>query len=350
MKLAAIIPCYKVRKHIVAVVATALDRLDHVFVVDDQCPEGTGDLVAAQFSPDKVTVLRHGVNKGVGGATITGYLAALEAGYDVLIKIDGDGQMDPAYLPALVQPIIMGEADYTKGNRFYRRRNLSHMPLIRLLGNSLLSFLTKLSSGYWNLMDPTNGYTALHRTAAQEIEWHKLSHRYFFETDLLFRLNIARAVVRDIPIPALYGDEVSNLKIGKILPAFVLGHVRNFVKRFLYSYVLRDFSVGTIEAIGGAILFGFGVLFGSMIWYQNHSASQETPVGTVMLATLPIILGFQLLLSALSFDVTSFPSRPLQRIIVPPSGRRRSDFAVMAQSKSGVPVAEPVGSSRSGAC
>jgi glycosyltransferase involved in cell wall biosynthesis len=334
MKLAAIIPCYKVRRHIVDVVTAALDRLDHVFVVDDRCPESTGDLVSETFSPDKVTVIRHSANKGVGGAMITGYLAALEAGYDILIKMDGDGQMDPAYLPALVQPIVLGEADYTKGNRFYRRRNLASMPMVRLLGNSMLSFLAKASSGYWNLMDPTNGYTALHRTAAQEIEWNKLSNRYFFETDLLFRLNIARAVVRDVPIPALYGDEVSNLKIGKIFWAFLLGHARNFVKRFFYNYVIRDFSVGTIEAIGGAILFLFGVLFGGITWYDNNATDQDTPVGTVMLATLPIILGFQLLLNALSFDVANVPSRPLLKIFVPPSGRRKSDFAVMAQSKS----------------
>lgn len=334
MKLAAIIPCYKVRRHILEVVEAALDRLDHVFVVDDQCPENSGDLVAETFPPDRVTVLRHDANKGVGGATITGYRAALDAGYDVLIKIDGDGQMDLGHLPALVQPIVIGEADYTKGNRFYRRQNLDRMPLVRLLGNSLLSILTKASSGYWNLMDPTNGYTALHRTAAQEIEWSKVASRYFFESDLLFRLNIARAVVKDVPIPALYGDEDSNLRINKIIPSFVLGHIRNFAKRFFYNYIIRDFSVGTIQALGGAVLLLFGVTFGGITWYRNHQLDLDTSVGTVMLATLPIILGFQLLLAALSFDVTSVPTRPLQRLLLPPAGRRRTDIAIMAVSKS----------------
>jgi dolichol-phosphate mannosyltransferase len=325
MNLAGIIPCYRVRCHAVDVVAGALQRLDHVFVVDDMCPEGTGDLIADTFPSDRVTVLRHSVNKGVGGATVTGYQAALDAGYDVLVKIDGDGQMNLAYLPALVQPIILGEADYTKGNRFFRRPYLAHMPLVRLFGNSLLSILTKASTGYWNLMDPTNGYTALHKTAAREIEWPKVAEGYFFESDILFRLNIARAVVKDVPIPAHYGDEDSSLKISRIVGSFFRGHVRNFAKRFGYNYLIRDFSVGTIQTLGGAILLLFGLTFGLIKWFQSAASDQNTPVGTVMLATLPIILGFQLLLAALSFDIANVPNRPLQRILLPPPGGRLPD-------------------------
>jgi hypothetical protein len=227
--------------------------------------------------------------------------------------------MDLDYLPALVQPVVAGEADYTKGNRFYRKRFLQRMPVVRLLGNSMLSMLNKASSGYWNLMDPTNGYTALSRVAAREIEWWKVANGYFFESDLLFRLNIARAVVQDVPIPAKYGQENSSLSVYKAIPRFLLGHVRNVLRRYFYNYLLRDFSVGTVHSLLGAALFLFGVIFGIFAWSRSFETGQNATVGTVMLATLPIILGFQLLLAALSFDIANIPTRPLQRILVPPA-------------------------------
>jgi glycosyltransferase involved in cell wall biosynthesis len=325
MKVAAVIPCYRVRSHVVEVVSGALTQVDHVFVVDDCCPEGSGDLIAAEFAGAPVTVLRHHENQGVGGATITGYRAALDAGCDVLVKIDGDGQMDLKYLPALVQPVLSAEADYTKGNRFFRKRDLKRMPLTRLLGNSVLSMLNKASSGYWNVMDPTNGFTAISRTAALEVEWSKVARRYFFESDLLFRLNIARAVVQDVPIPARYGDEDSNLRIGRAAPTFLFGHIRNFLKRFFYTYLIRDFNIGTVHAIAGLILFSFGVAFGAITWLQNARSGVDTSVGTVMVATLPIILGFQLLLAALGFDIANVPTRPLQRILPQPASGRLAE-------------------------
>ena len=315
MKIAAIIPCYRVRSHVVDVVAGVLTHVDHIFVVDDCCPEGSGDLVESTFPDECVTVIRLPKNSGVGGATITGYKAALAAGYDVLVKVDGDDQMDLDYLPALLQPVLQGDADYTKGNRFYRRRFLKRMPVVRLLGNSMLSMLNKVSSGYWNLMDPTNGYTALSRVAAREIEWWKVARGYFFESDLLFRLNIARAVVQDVPIPARYAQENSSLSVYRAIPRFLLGHLRNVIKRYFYNYLLRDFSVGTVHSLLGSALLLFGIAFGSYAWHRSIQTGQDATVGTVMLATLPIILGFQLLLAALSFDIANIPTKPLQRIL-----------------------------------
>ena len=320
MRIAAIIPCYRVRNEAAEVVAGALEHADHAFVVDDCCPEQTGDLIEATFSSDPVPVLRHKKNKGVGGATITGYKAALSAGYDIFVKIDGDGQMDLDYLPALIRPVVSGDADYSKGTRFYGKRYLERMPMVRLLGNSMLSMLNKISSGYWNLMDPTNGYTALSRTAALDVEWWKVAKGYFFESDLLFRLNISRAVVQDVPIPARYGQENSSLSVHRAIPKFLLGHVKNFGKRYFYNYLLRDFSVGTVHSILGGGLLLFGVIFGIFAWVVSHQSGQNASVGTVMLATLPIILGFQLLLAALSFDIANVPTKPLQRLL--PSERK----------------------------
>jgi dolichol-phosphate mannosyltransferase len=315
VKIAAVIPCYKVREHVVGVVEGALEHVNHVFVIDDCCPQGSGDLVREKFSDARVTVLSHEQNRGVGGAMKTGYLAAFASGHEIAVKVDGDGQMDCDYIPALVQPILCGEADYTKGNRFYRREFLASMPVLRLVGNSALSLMAKASSGYWNIMDPTNGYTAIHAIAAREVELSKLDDRFFFETDMLFRLNLARAVVQDVAIESRYGSEKSNLRIAPALLEFSLKNARNFCKRFLYNYVIRDVSVGTIQAIAGLLLSVFGVAFGSWSWMQSAAADRDTPVGTVMLATLPIILGFQLLLAALSFDIASVPRRPIQEVL-----------------------------------
>src|SRR5690606_32001950 len=148
----------------------------------------------------RVRVIRHASNLGVGGAVITGYQAAIADGMDILVKLDGDGQMDASLIPDFIEPIINGEADYTKGNRFFDLEELRSMPRIRLIGNAVLSFMTKFSSGYWNLFDPTNGFTALHADVARYLPLSKISKRYFFESDMLFRLNTLRAVVHDIPM------------------------------------------------------------------------------------------------------------------------------------------------------
>ena len=156
----------------------------------------------------RVRVLRHArVNRGVGGATITGYRAALADGADIVVKLDGDGQMDAREIPRLVAPIVQGHADYAKGNRFHELDYLRTMPRVRLFGNSLLSLVNKVASGYWNVMDPTNGFTAIHRERCSQLPLDKIDRGYFFESDMLFRLYTIRAVVRDVPMPARYGGE-----------------------------------------------------------------------------------------------------------------------------------------------
>ena len=253
-RVAVVIPCYRVARHIVDVVNGVLDRVDAIYVVDDKCPENSGDVVERRGFPPHVKVLRNDANQGVGGAVIAGYRAALADGCDIVIKIDGDGQMDPACIPSLIEPILDLEADYTKGNRFFNIEDLDQMPIIRIFGNATLSFISKLSSGYWTVMDPTNGFTAIHATALARLQLDKLSKRYFFESDILFRLNIIRAVVRDVTMLAKYGDEESNLKIGRVILRFPALYARNFCKRFFYNYLLRDVNIGSVEAISGSLL------------------------------------------------------------------------------------------------
>jgi glycosyltransferase involved in cell wall biosynthesis len=309
--IAVIIPCYRVKAHILGVIARVGSEVTRIYVVDDACPEGTGEFVQAQCRDPRVTVLRNERNLGVGGAVMAGYAAALRDGANILVKVDGDGQMDPALIPRFVRPIAMGQADYSKGNRFYDLTRIGQMPALRLVGNAALSFMAKLSTGYWNLFDTTNGFTAIHARVARRIPFAKVSQRYFFETDMLFRLNIIRAVVADIPMDASYGSEKSNLKIRKVVWEFVAKHVRNFTKRVLYNYFLRDMTVASLELVFGAGLLLFGLVFGSYQWLKAVSNSMATPLGTIMLAALPTLLGLQMLLAFVGFDVANVPRRPI---------------------------------------
>lgn len=310
-RIAVVIPSFRVTRHVLGVIAVMPPLVSRIYVVDDACPERSGDYVEQHNTDPRVRVLRHAVNQGVGGAVMTGYQAAIDEGMDVIIKIDGDGQMDPALIPDFVEPIIDGEADYTKGNRFFELERVRSMPGMRLFGNAVLSFMTKLSSGYWDLFDPTNGYTAIHANVARWLPFDKISRRYFFETDMLFRLNTLRAVVVDVPMAARYADEVSSLKISKILGEFLFKHARNGAKRLFYNYYLRDLSVASLELPAGVGLLGFGIVFGGWHWLHAVQAGISTPSGTVMLAALPALMGLQFILAFLSYDIASVPRRPI---------------------------------------
>lgn len=312
-RIAVVIPSYKVTKHVLDVISRIGPEISQIYVIDDYCPNGSGPFVKENCIDPRVEVLFHEKNEGVGGAVMTGYQAALSNGADVIVKIDGDGQMDPELIPKFVLPIMRGEADYTKGNRFFNLESVALMPRIRLFGNAILSFMTKLSSGYWNLFDPTNGYTAIHADVAQRLPFKKISRRYFFETDILFRLNTLRAVVVDIPMESKYADEASNLKISKIVGEFMIKHISNFLKRLFYNYYLRDLSLASIELPLGIILFTFGLIFGSYHWIHSAYIGSPTPSGTIMLAALPILMGLQLILAFLGNDIASIPIRPISR-------------------------------------
>ena len=308
---AVVIPCYRVTRHILEVLARIGPEVTGIYCVDDGCPDGSGRIVEEQSRDPRVKVLRHSENRGVGGATITGYRAALAAGYDIVLKIDGDGQMDPASAPSFIAPIRQGWCDYTKGNRFFHSDVLRRMPPIRLVGNAGLSILTKMSSGYWNIIDPTNGYTAIHADVLRELPLGDISNRYFFESDMLFHLNILGAVAVDIPMPAHYGDEHSGLSAMEAIPEFFILNVRNFFRRLLLNYLIRDFNIATIQTLFGVLLLCFGLAFGSEAWVASAATGMATSAGTIMLAALPIILGMQFLLAAVAYDIQSVPTRTL---------------------------------------
>jgi dolichol-phosphate mannosyltransferase len=314
-KIAVVVPSYKVKKQILEVIDSIGNECDLIYIIDDCCPENTGEFVTDNCKDARVKVIFNKKNKGVGGAVLAGYVEAIKDGAKIIVKLDGDGQMDAALIPKFIDPIVAGYADYTKGNRFYDIRYIRRMPFMRIIGNLCLSFMTKLSSGYWNIFDPTNGYTAIHAKVAEKLPLEKISSRYFFETDILFRLNTFRATVLDIPMDAKYGDETSNLKIHKILGEFLFKHSRNFFKRILYNYFLRDFTVASLELIIGIFLFSFGLSWGTYKWIHNSNLGLPTPTGTIMLSVLPIIIGIQLLLSFFAFDISNTPGQTQHKLM-----------------------------------
>lgn len=308
-KIAVVIPAYKVSNHIIEVVSEIGKDVDAIYVVDDACPEGSGKLVSSKIKDKRVRVITHSENQGVGGAVISGYRAALKDGADVIVKLDGDGQMDPALIKDLVFPIVEGRADYTKGNRFDSITGLRQMPGIRIFGNGALSLMTKISTGYWNVTDPTNGFTAIHREVLSGIDLEMLSKRFFFESDLLFRLSLSRAVVWDIPMESRYGTEKSNLKISRALFEFTFKHGVNFHKRLFYNYYLREMSAASIELPLGVLMSWWGFLFGIAKYVESLESGTPATAGTVMLSAVPLILGIQLILAFVSYDIASVPKR-----------------------------------------
>ena len=310
---AVVIPCFRVRKQILGVIKEIGEEVHRIYVVDDACPQQTGSYVAKECVDPRVRVLFHEANCGVGGATITGYRQAMRDGADLIVKLDGDGQMDPHHIPLLIAPILSGVADYAKGNRFYYPEGVQQMPFVRLVGNAALSFITKFSSGYWDIFDPTNGFTAIHAKVAERLPLEKIEQRYFFESDMLFRLNTIRAVVMDIPMRGKYADEESNLNVFRAIPEFTFKHTRNAVKRIIYNYYLRDFSIVSLELCAGIPMLFFGIVVGINAWLHSVQTGIVATSGTVMLAALPTLVGIQLLLSFLSADFGNVPKIPLQK-------------------------------------
>lgn len=277
-----------------------------IYVVDDKCDQGSGQFVQKHLTDPRIKVIFHQENQGVGGAVISGYKQAILDNMDIVVKIDGDNQIAPHLADKFILPIANGEADYTKGNRFFNLSDVTDMPKVRFFGNIALSFLTKAYSGYWKIFDPTNGYTAISVKALKMLPLEKIQKRYFFESDILFRLNLISAKVLDIPMVAVYGDEVSNLKISRIFFPFLKGNLSNFSKGIFYKYFLQDFNVASVELIFGTLMTLFGVIFGLYNWITNAISNVETLTGTIMISALFILVGIHLLLSFLSYDVNNY--------------------------------------------
>ncbi len=307
-RIAAVVPAYKEEKMISQVIDTMPEFVDHIVIIDDHSPDDTSAVVQAS-TDDRVVLIRHEVNQGVGGAIITGHRAAMELGADVNVIMAGDAQMDPAYLPALLDHVTIEGYGFAKANRFFAPESFEGMPRYRIFGNIVLSFMTKLASGYWHLFDPQNGYTAIRTEVLRRVPLDNVARRYSFENDLLIHLNILQVPAVDVPIPAVYGEEVSSIKLGRVVPELLSLLTRGFWRRIWYRYVLWSFSPIALLLVLGLLLFVFGV--GVAIWVCFQiAASVVATAATVMLAALPLMLGTQMLISALQLDIQASPSTP----------------------------------------
>lgn len=304
--MAVVIPAFNVAPHVAGVVAGIPAIVDDIIVVDDAATDGTAQVLAGLTDP-RLTTLRHPANQGVGGAMVTGFRAALDRGADVIVKMDGDGQMDPTLLPSLLNPVVLEGYAYAKGNRFLREDRLRDMPKIRLAGSFALTFLTKLASGYWHIFDPANGYVAIDATVLRRLPLQRIARRYFFESDMLIQLNVFRARVADVPVPSRYQNERSSMRIGRVLVSFPLYLVRGFWYRVYERHVLREFSPVALFWILGSLLLAWGTGFGAVVWSKSFWSGHVATTGTVMLSVLPFILGFQLVLQAILIEIQDSP-------------------------------------------
>ena len=308
-QIAVVIPYYNAAAHLADVVRKLPTYINAVVIVDDCSVQLLpADEVRAVVAPStELILLKNPVNKGVGGATQLGMRYAIENGFDIVVKMDADDQMDASYLPQLLKPLFKGQAEMTKGNRFRDLQALQRMPFVRRMGNLGLSFLTKMATGYWNNFDFNNGYLAVKTSVLKRVDFSKLSERYFFETSLIAQLYFQKARIKDIAMPAIYGDEKSSMQVWNMPLVFSIRLLKAFVKRIAKEYFLYDFNIGSIYLLAGFPALIFGFVFGLVEWSHYRALGVPAPTGTIMISVLPIIIGFQLVLQAIQYDILQSP-------------------------------------------
>lgn len=306
LRVAAVIPAHNEANHIGEVLAGLPDTIDYAIVVDDGSTDSTGD-IARGYASERIEVVSNPTNVGVGGSRAIGFTRILEQDRaDVIVTIDGDGQMDTDHLSALIEPVASGGYDFAKGNRFFSSSSFEGMPRERVFGNIVLTFLTKLATGYWSIFDPQNGYTAMRSETARRIDFSTVSVGYAYENDILARLGLMRAKVKDVDIPAVYGQEVSSVRIGPAVSS-ILSVLRHALwKRFWLTYVIRSFSPVALFVFFGAPLLIFSLLFGSWA-VLSAIGPAEVSAANAVLTSLTFTTGFTMLLAAMVIDVLNEP-------------------------------------------
>ena len=304
-RIAVVVPAHNEEAHIAKVIETMPPFVDHIFVVDDCSADATSER-AREVGDSRVEVIRHEQNTGVGGAILTGHRRGLAVGADVSVVMAGDAQMDPAYLGELLDPVVERGYGFSKANRFFSSDSYAGMPKYRIFGNVVLSFLTKVASGYWNLFDPQNGYTAVRTDVLKRLNLDRIAKTYEFENDLLINLNILNVRATDVPIPAVYGEEVSGIKLRRVVPAISSLLLKGFWKRITRKYVVPSFHPIALLLFTGLALVGWSVLFGLWVIWQTIGPDQAS-TGTVLLSVAPFLVGIQLLINALTLDIQATP-------------------------------------------
>ena len=242
-KIAVVVPCYNERTQIRRVIDTMPEFVDRIVVVDDLSDDDTVEVVEHFYKTNsRVKLIKHSQNRGCGGALATGYIWARDNNYDIVVRMDGDGQMDPSDLKSLLKPVVNGETDYSKGNRLYTGEAFQMIPKARYFGNAVLTLLTKVASGYWHVADSQSGYTVMNKNVLKTIDWRLMYTRYGQPNHLLILLNVYNFRIRDVPVQPVYGiGEKSGMKIKKVLFTISWLLLKNFLWRMKEKYIIRDF-------------------------------------------------------------------------------------------------------------
>jgi len=299
-----VIPCYNEETQIQKVIETMPDYVDKIVIVDDLSRDGTVEIVKGiMLQNSQVVLIEHGFNSGVGAAIASGYKYARDNGYDIAVVMAGDGQMNPDDLVGLLEPVVDGKADYSKGNRLFTGEAFQKIPKIRYFGNSVLSMLTKIASGYWHIADSQSGYTAINRKALHAIDWDKMYKRYGQPNDILVRLNVEELKVADVPVEPVYNvGEKSGIKIHKVI--FTIGWllVKLFLWRMKEKYIIRNFHPLVFFYFLG-FLFSFTtlVLF-FRIFIEWYFGGHIPPINALA-AMFSFMSSSQFILFAMWFDM-----------------------------------------------
>jgi glycosyltransferase involved in cell wall biosynthesis len=302
---AVVVPAHDEETLIGRTLGTMPELVDRIVVVDDASTDATAERVAeiAAGCGGRIVLLRHERNQGVGGAIATGYEWVRDQGCDVAVVMAGDAQMDPADLPALLDPVVSGRADYAKGNRLFTGEAWKVIPRVRYLGNSVLSLLTKIASGYWQVADSQCGYTAISRRALGTIDWTRTYRRYGQPNDLLVRLNVYDFPVVDVPVRPVYGiGERSGVKPLRMIPRLALLLFRLFLLRMGQKYVIRDFHPLVFFYALGVLLALPGLALGLyLVAYRIFTG--PVAATSALFAMFLLVSGLQLVLFAMWFDM-----------------------------------------------
>ncbi|MFC5277836.1 glycosyltransferase family 2 protein [Halorubrum rubrum] len=356
-----VVPAYNEAGHVGDVIETIPAYVDRVYVVDDAStddtwaeireharringssvgstsddaspirPEAGGFVVEAEVGTDggvtpRILPIRHETNRGAGAAVKTGYAHALADDIDVVAVMDGDGQMDPDHLDRIIDPVIAGDATYAKGNRLRSGRDYEQMSRWRLFGNGILTFLTRISSGYWSLSDPQNGFTAISKEGLRTIRFDRLYDQYGFLNHMLLALNVDRQPIADVPHPAKYADETSGIQYSTFVPTLSILLARNFLERLVRSYFVRRFHPLIVCYVLGVLTLLTGVVGGA---YAVATPAVDVFLGGMTSITVGVLGGLLLTLGAW-FDVSDNEGlvRDVERPVTDPSdaGQRGRD-------------------------
>lgn len=304
-RIGIVVPAYNEEKLIDQVLETIPSFVDRVFVVDDFSDDQTAEVIKSYVhkAPYRFSLIRHVENQGVGGAIVTGYKKAVEEKIDVVAVMAGDAQMDPADLERIVLPVVRGETDYAKGNRLFRGESWEMIPHYRYLGNSVLSLLTKIASGYWHIADSQSGYTAISLVVLRSLNLDAIYKRYGMPNDLLIRLNINNFRVKDVSVRPIYNiGEKSGIRLTTIIPKISWLLLKGFLTRMLQKYIIRDFHPLVFFYFLGIVLTPPGLLLGLYLFALRLMGYAVTPVSALFSAFL-VISGFQSLFFAMWFDM-----------------------------------------------